>query len=78
MAGVKNTFNDLSNHLFEQLEKLSDAEGKELEIEISRSKAIANVADRLIDLGNMAISAERTKIQYGKDIKLPRLLGGDE
>ena len=26
MAGVKNTFDDLSNHLFEQLERLNDAD----------------------------------------------------
>lgn len=77
MSGVKNTFNDLSNHLFEQLEKLNDAEDDELATEIERSKAVANIADKIIDLGNMAINAEKIKYQCGEDIKLPRLLGGE-
>lgn len=77
MSGVKNTFNDLSNHLFEQLEKLNDAEDDELATEIERSKAVANIADKIIDLGNMAINAEKIKYQCGADIKLPRLLGGE-
>jgi len=77
MAGVKNTFDDLSNHLFEQLERLNDADEAALEQEIDRAKAVATIADKIIDLGNMAISAERVKMEYGKDIKYPRLLGGE-
>lgn len=77
MAGVKNTFDDLSNHLFEQLERLNDADEAALEQEIDRAKAVATIADKIIDLGNIAISAERVKMEYGKDIKYPRLLGGE-
>lgn len=77
MAGVKNTFDDLSNHLFEQLERLNDADDNELMQEIDRAKAVATIADKIIDLGNMAISAERVKMEYGSDIKYPRLLGGE-
>lgn len=77
MAGIKNTFDDLSNHLFEQLERLNDADEAALEQEIDRAKAVATIADKIIDLGNMAISAERVKMEYGKDIKYPRLLGGE-
>lgn len=77
MAGVKNTFDDLSNHLFEQLERLNDASEADLANEIDRAKAVAGIADKIIDLGNMAISAEKVKMEYGKDIKYPRLLGGE-
>lgn len=77
MAGVKNTFDDLSNHLFEQLERLNDASEEELEREINRAKAVAGIADKIIDLGNMAIDAEKVKLEYGGDIKYPRLLGGE-
>lgn len=77
MAGVKNTFDDLSNHLFEQLERLNDADENDLMVEIDRAKAVAGIADKIIDLGNMAISAEKVKMEYGKDIKYPRLLGGE-
>lgn len=77
MAGVKNTFDDLSNHLFEQLERLNDASEADLANEIDRAKAVAGIADKIIDLGNMAINAEKVKMEYGKDIKYPRLLGGE-
>lgn len=39
---MKNTLVDLNNHLFAELERLSDEDltGEELEAEISRSKAL--------------------------------------
>lgn len=46
---MKNTLGDLNNHLFAQLEKLSDDDlsGDELDTEIRRSEAIAKVSERL-------------------------------
>jgi hypothetical protein len=45
---AKNTLNDLRDHLFAQLENLSDPD-KPLEKEIERAKAMAALADRIID-----------------------------
>ena len=47
---MKNKFIDLNNHLFAQLERLSNEElkGEGLTTEISRSKAISSVANNII------------------------------
>ncbi len=42
---MKNTLNDLHNHLFETLESLKDDEKP---MDIDRAKAVCQVADRLI------------------------------
>ena len=41
---VKNTLLDLSDTLFEQLERINDASAEELEDEIRRSKAMCGIA----------------------------------
>jgi hypothetical protein len=46
----KNTMNDLRNHLFAALESLGDPEeGKDLEKEIARAKAICDVSQTIIN-----------------------------
>lgn len=49
---MKNTSEDLCNHLFSALERLNDEslEGKELEQEIKRAHAVRNVADGVIGM----------------------------
>lgn len=61
---AKNTLSDLNNHLFAQLERLSD-EGlsdENLNKEIERSKAISTVAKTIID--NAKTSLEGAKFNY--------------
>lgn len=47
---MKNKIEDLRNHLFAQLERLSDEDlkGEDLSNEIKRSKAIAEVAQQVV------------------------------
>ncbi|MEP7375557.1 MAG: hypothetical protein ABI675_19590 [Chitinophagaceae bacterium] len=56
---MKNKFTDLNNHLFSQLERLSDEnlKGEDLKVEIERSKAVAIVADKIIDAAKVTVEA---------------------
>lgn len=74
---MKNTLLDLNNHLFEQLERLNDEElsGDELEQEINRSKAVGNIAAKIIENAEVVLRAEELKNEYSRrDFKLPTML----
>ena len=81
---MKNTLEDLNNHLFEQLERLNDLddmdieEGK-LQQEMGRAKAISDVASKIIANGNLVLDAQRLMDnRESADTKLPRMLTGDK
>lgn len=61
---AKNTLTDLNNHLFAQLERLSDEdlEQGQLQIEMERSKAISNIARDIISTAR--ITLDGTKFIY--------------
>lgn len=75
---MKNTLGDLSNHLFAELERLSDEDikGDELKEEMERSEAIAKVATKIIDNANLILQAVKFRDDRMVDEDLPRLLGG--
>jgi hypothetical protein len=54
---TKNKIEDLRNHLFAQLEKLSDEElkGDALKEEINRSEAISGLADQIIQSAKVEV-----------------------
>ena len=60
---VKNTLVDLNNHLFEEMERLNDDSLSEDELnkEVTRSKAMTNVGDKIIQNANIML---RAKIAY--------------
>jgi len=73
--GTKNKLVDLNNHLFAQLERLSDEDtvGDKLAEEIERSRAIGNVARHIIDNGKLALDAQKA---LGETVRnLPPMLG---
>ena len=80
MSRISNKMGDLNNHLFEQLERLNDPDltGDELEAEIKRSKAMADVAGKIIDNARLSFDAYKyqDKFGHGRGVGLPDFLGG--
>ena len=83
---MRNTLGDLNNHLFAQLERLGDEDiqGEKLQEEITRAKAISDIATQVIANGTLVLKAN-IAINDGdirvSDSKPPRgrlleLLGG--
>lgn len=74
---MRNTLSDLNNALFEQLERLQDDEAMKdeaaFEKEITRSKAITNIASQIIQNGNLSLKACQYAAEYGGDAKKPVL-----
>ncbi|MEX6262138.1 hypothetical protein AB6F19_08770 [Staphylococcus haemolyticus] len=74
---MKNTLNDLNNHLFAQLERLSDEDlkGEELQEELNRSKAVSDVAKNIVSNGNLILQAHKFKDErMDANNHLPELL----
>lgn len=63
---TKNKLSDLNNHLFAQLERLGDEEvkGDNLTEEINRAKAITNIAQQIVNNGNLVLNAIKTREEY--------------
>jgi hypothetical protein len=76
---MKNTLEDLNNHLFAQLERLNDEElkGESLAEEINRAKSINDVASRIIANGSLVLQARKfMDDRMNADTKLPKMLEG--
>ena len=58
---MRNTLGDLNNHLFAQLERLSDEElkGDKLIEEIGRARAVTDVASQIIENGALVLKAQK-------------------
>jgi hypothetical protein len=65
---LKTTLKDLQEHIFAQLERLNDEfEMKEekLEIEIPRARAVAYLAEQVININNLKLKAFALAKEYG-------------
>lgn len=76
---MKNTLGDLNNHLFAQLERLSDEDlqGDALVEEIDRAKAVTSIANQIISNGALVLQAQKFHTEYkSKDLQKPKMLEG--
>jgi hypothetical protein len=75
---MKNRLTDLNDHLFTQLERLSEEglSGDKLADEITRAAAMVQVADKIVD--NARLQLDAVKLVAGNTAvfsKLPPMLG---
>lgn len=75
---MKNSLFDLSLHLFEQLERISDTDLKEeaLKEEIKRANAIVNISSTIIENANLALKVEKFRSEAIGESYIPQLLEG--
>lgn len=66
---MKNKLSDLNNHLFAQLERLSDEDllPEQIDREAKRGEAIVAVADQIIRNAALQIQAAKLVAEYGSD-----------
>jgi len=64
---MKNKLLDLNNHLFAQLERLSeeDITDEELDREVKRTDAIVNVAEQVVEVAHVALGAAKLVADSG-------------
>lgn len=76
---MKNKLVDLNNHLFAQLERLSDEsiKGEKLKEEIGRGKAISSISKDIISNASLALEAVKFQTDY-QHAKLPEQLACKE
>ncbi len=64
---MKNKLSDLNNHLFAQLERLSEEglSAEQIEQEVKRTDAIVNVADQIVRNADLQLKAVKILADHG-------------
>lgn len=64
---MKNKLTDLNNHLFVELERLSDEDmtDEQLDKELKRAEAIGKISAQVIGNGHLALNAAKLRAEYG-------------
>lgn len=71
---MKNKLVDLNNHLFEELERLNDESLKGEALQEERAKSMANIAQTIINNGELALKAVKHYDEYGNKEAIPEIL----
>ena len=79
---MKNKLIDLNNHLFAQLERLSDESltAEQIEQEVKRTDAIVDVSEQIVRNADLALKAVKLVADHGDRFKpmLPMIEGKAE
>ncbi|MEG0322902.1 MAG: hypothetical protein RSB16_02895 [Raoultibacter sp.] len=78
---TKNKMTDLNDHLFMQLERLTDESltVEELDIEITRSREVTKLSKVIVDNANTVLkAAEFRDSMLDANAPLPNMLGGED
>ena len=77
---MKNRLSDLNNHLFAQLERLSDEEltSEQVGQEVERAKAIVSVSDQIVGAAAMQFKAAELVARHGRGVSdmIPESMAG--
>ncbi|MCG7586854.1 hypothetical protein [Photobacterium sp. OFAV2-7] len=73
---MKNQLVDLNNHLFAQMERLSDESlnADELQKEIERSKAVSSVSKQIIENASLVLDGMKFKAEYAGKYEVPMMV----
>ncbi|MBU2963360.1 hypothetical protein KO516_21540 [Citreicella sp. C3M06] len=79
---MKNKLSDLNDHLFAQLERLSDEtlSAETIEQEVKRTEAIVSVSDQITGNADLQLKAAKLFAEHGQAIlpMLPQIRGKTE
>ncbi|QCG95022.1 hypothetical protein E6C67_14425 [Azospirillum sp. TSA2s] len=79
---MKNRLSDLNNHLFAQLERLSeeDLTPEQIETEVKRTEAIVAVSQQIVQNADLALKGAKLVAEHGAHVGkfLPMLEGKAE
>ena len=72
---MKNQLTDLNNHLFAQIERLSDEDlkGQALEMEVVRTKAITSVSQQIVNNAQLVLDGAKFKAEYAGKYQVPMM-----
>jgi len=77
---VKNRLSDLNNHLFAQLERLSDEglSAEQVDQEVERAKAIVGVSDQIVGAAALQFKAAELIARHGRGVSdmIPESMAG--
>ena len=73
---MKNKLTDLNDHLFAQMERLSDEEltAEEIMKEISRTDAMVKVSEQIIENANLSLRASALIAEHGRNGSMEHLM----
>ena len=67
---MKNRLTDLNNHLFSQLERLSEEgmSADQVEKEVKRTEAIVSIADQIVGNADLQLKAAKLFAEHGSSV----------